>query len=499
MRPDSGPSAWGSRRTKARAVGVEARARAPPPRRRARGRSASRRRCRPTIASSVTWRPSERKAIEKGSGAGSGLRNDTKAVSARAGSARGCPPARAPASRCRRRPPPGRRAGRARRPGRATRTPTTRSPSRSRSTSSCSQRISTPSRSASSTAWRATEMATGWSLRWGGMSMPWARIGPSTPISSRASYAWKGSMIGPGTRRSTGARSIIGRLAAAQRDAARQHQPRHPRRPRSPPAWLTPVARRPAQATVVACSPWSSTRSDCPLRAVERDVPVAGPGQLLLRVRACAVCRTDLHLMDGEVDVPAPATRAGPSDRRHRRRRPRAGRRAVARVDVRGVPLLHVRPREPVPAGPLHRARHRRRHGRVRGRRRALLLPAARRARRRRPGPAAVRGADRLPLAHDVRRRAPGGPVRVRRGRPHHRPGRCAGRGARSTRSRARATTAAQDLARELGAAWAGGSDERPARGARRRDRLRPGRRAGAARRWRCWRPAGRWCSAGST
>ncbi len=43
-----------------------------------------------------------------------------------------------------------------------------------------------------------------------------------------------------------------------------------------------------------------------PLRAVEREVPAAGPGQVLLRVRACGVCRTDLHLMDGEVDVPAP-------------------------------------------------------------------------------------------------------------------------------------------------------------------------------------------------
>jgi propanol-preferring alcohol dehydrogenase len=43
-----------------------------------------------------------------------------------------------------------------------------------------------------------------------------------------------------------------------------------------------------------------------PLRAEERDVPTAGPGQLLLRVRACAVCRTDLHLLDGEVEVPAP-------------------------------------------------------------------------------------------------------------------------------------------------------------------------------------------------
>jgi propanol-preferring alcohol dehydrogenase len=40
----------------------------------------------------------------------------------------------------------------------------------------------------------------------------------------------------------------------------------------------------------------------------ERRLPVPQPsdGQLLLRVHACAVCRTDLHLLDGEVDVPAP-------------------------------------------------------------------------------------------------------------------------------------------------------------------------------------------------
>jgi propanol-preferring alcohol dehydrogenase len=41
-----------------------------------------------------------------------------------------------------------------------------------------------------------------------------------------------------------------------------------------------------------------------PLRPVERPVPVAGPGQLLLRVRACAVCRTDLHVVDGELPEP---------------------------------------------------------------------------------------------------------------------------------------------------------------------------------------------------
>ncbi len=41
-----------------------------------------------------------------------------------------------------------------------------------------------------------------------------------------------------------------------------------------------------------------------PLRPVERSVPVAGPGQILLRVRACAVCRTDLHVVDGELPEP---------------------------------------------------------------------------------------------------------------------------------------------------------------------------------------------------
>jgi propanol-preferring alcohol dehydrogenase len=38
----------------------------------------------------------------------------------------------------------------------------------------------------------------------------------------------------------------------------------------------------------------------------ERTVPVAGPGQLLLRVEACGVCRTDLHLLDGEVIIREP-------------------------------------------------------------------------------------------------------------------------------------------------------------------------------------------------
>jgi propanol-preferring alcohol dehydrogenase len=38
-----------------------------------------------------------------------------------------------------------------------------------------------------------------------------------------------------------------------------------------------------------------------PLRLAEVPDPVPGPGQLLLRVRACGVCRTDLHIADGEL------------------------------------------------------------------------------------------------------------------------------------------------------------------------------------------------------
>ena len=43
-----------------------------------------------------------------------------------------------------------------------------------------------------------------------------------------------------------------------------------------------------------------------PLRLERRDRPTTGPGQRLLRVRACGVCRTDLHLRDGELPFPGP-------------------------------------------------------------------------------------------------------------------------------------------------------------------------------------------------
>lgn len=43
-----------------------------------------------------------------------------------------------------------------------------------------------------------------------------------------------------------------------------------------------------------------------PLRPVERERPRPQAGQLLLRVEACGICRTDLHLLDGEVAIADP-------------------------------------------------------------------------------------------------------------------------------------------------------------------------------------------------
>jgi len=43
-----------------------------------------------------------------------------------------------------------------------------------------------------------------------------------------------------------------------------------------------------------------------PLELAERPLPEPGPGQLRLRVEACGICRTDLHLLDGEVIVREP-------------------------------------------------------------------------------------------------------------------------------------------------------------------------------------------------
>lgn len=46
-------------------------------------------------------------------------------------------------------------------------------------------------------------------------------------------------------------------------------------------------------------------RPGSPLEAVRLPIPSPGPGQVLVEVAACAVCRTDLHVVDGELPDPA--------------------------------------------------------------------------------------------------------------------------------------------------------------------------------------------------
>ncbi len=45
-------------------------------------------------------------------------------------------------------------------------------------------------------------------------------------------------------------------------------------------------------------------KSGAPLREAERPLPEPGPGAIRIRVLACGVCRTDLHLLDGELPHP---------------------------------------------------------------------------------------------------------------------------------------------------------------------------------------------------
>ncbi|MFZ0047734.1 MAG: alcohol dehydrogenase catalytic domain-containing protein, partial [Streptosporangiaceae bacterium] len=48
-----------------------------------------------------------------------------------------------------------------------------------------------------------------------------------------------------------------------------------------------------------------------PLRQVEREVPEAGPGQVLVRISCCGVCRTDLHLAEGDLPPKRPRVTPG--------------------------------------------------------------------------------------------------------------------------------------------------------------------------------------------
>ena len=60
---------------------------------------------------------------------------------------------------------------------------------------------------------------------------------------------------------------------------------------------------------------WSVTRpgpvDEHPLELVDKPVPTPGAGELLVRVRACGVCRTDLHVSEGDLPVHRPGVTPG--------------------------------------------------------------------------------------------------------------------------------------------------------------------------------------------
>ncbi len=45
-------------------------------------------------------------------------------------------------------------------------------------------------------------------------------------------------------------------------------------------------------------------KSGVPLQLLEKPDPIPGPGQVLVKISACGVCRTDLHVVDGDLPEP---------------------------------------------------------------------------------------------------------------------------------------------------------------------------------------------------
>ena len=121
-----------------------------------------------------------------------------------------------------------------------------------------------------------------------------------------------------------------------------------------------------------------------PLRAVTREPRSPSPGEVRVKVAACGVCRTDLHLAEGDLRRAATAScRATRSSASSTRSAPvRAGSRSGDRVGdrlaprhLRPLPVLPQRAGEPVPRRGVHRLGRRRRLRRVRRGARGLRLP----------------------------------------------------------------------------------------------------------------------------
>ena len=166
--------------------------------------------------------------------------------------------------------------------------------------------------------------------------------------------------------------------------------------------------------------------------------PLPGLGQVLVKVAACGVCRTDLHVVDGDLTDPklpiipgheivGHIAALGPGVSRFR-----PGDRVgipLARAHLRSLQILPGRRREPVRCAKVYRLPDRRRICRVRGGGGRLLLCAAGSLRRCRGRTAPFRRIDRLPVAQAGGSGCPPGLIRIWRRGPHRGAG-GAGRGA---------------------------------------------------------------------
>ena len=224
-----------------------------------------------------------------------------------------------------------------------------------------------------------------------------------------------------------------------------------------------------------------------PLTMQERPDPLPGPDHVRVK-SACGVCRTDLHVVDGDC-LNRLSDRARPRNRRSRRRA-RARRERSARsasgsafpgwADVRALPLLPARPGKSLRPPAIHRLHPRRRIRHASRRRRPLGFPLGEAGDDVALAPllcAGLIGWRSLVMAGEAEHR----PLRLRRRRPHHRAGR-AWQG-RAVYAFTRAGDDEAQAARSLGADWAGGSEER------RPSRSTPqssSRRSARWCRWRC-------------
>ena len=208
-----------------------------------------------------------------------------------------------------------------------------------------------------------------------------------------------------------------------------------------------------------------------PLVADECPDPRPGPGEVLVRVRVCGVCRTDLHLAEGDLAPRHPGVIPGHEvvgevvalrAARHAVLARRPGRGRLARRHLRRLPLLPARRREPLPRPPRSPAGTATAATRNSSRWPRTSPTGSRRASRtRRPRRCCARASSATARsAGPSCRPAAGWASTASAGRAHLAAQIALHRGARvyvMTRS-----AEARSLALELGATFAGGADEQP-------------------------------------